>query len=243
MTDDVINLEDFSLSDWTIQLNNRVITSFCIKEGERLIIGRGADADVVIDNSAVSRHHSALELKNGTLFISDLGSLNGTTVNGTKITSPVPITLEDTVGIGKFKLAPATGSSQQVSSSYATSMDMEDETVFVSSPQRQPPRQEDDKASAEHKLMVISGTADPKELTLDGKASVKIGKDSSCDMVIKGWFIAKAQCFVISKKGKHYIVPQSSWSATKLNDVSINAERLLRPGDTIEVRQVKIRYN
>ena len=47
MTDDVINLEDFSLSDWTIQLNNRVITSFCIKEGERLVIGRGADAVVV----------------------------------------------------------------------------------------------------------------------------------------------------------------------------------------------------
>ena len=242
MTDDVINLKDFSLSDWTIQLNNRVIARFSIREGERLVIGRGADADVVIDNSAISRHHSALELRDGTLFLSDLKSLNGTTVNGTKITSRVPITLEDKVGIGKFRLTPASDSAQDVSSSYATSMDMEDETVFVSSPKKQQPQQ-NNKAPSDHRLTVISGESTPKELSLDGKASVKIGRDSSCDIIIKGWFVAKAQCFITSKNAKHFIVPQSSWSATKLNDVSINAERLLRPGDTIEIRRVKIRYN
>ena len=164
MTDDVINLKDFSLSDWTIQLNNRVIARFSIREGERLVIGRGADADVVIDNSAISRHHSALELRDGTLFLSDLKSLNGTTVNGTKITSRVPITLEDKVGIGKFRLTPASDSAQDVSSSYATSMDMEDETVFVSSPKKQQPQQ-NNKAPSDHRLTVISGESTPKELS------------------------------------------------------------------------------
>lgn len=242
MTDDVINLEDFSLTDWTIQLNDRVITSFSIREGERLVIGRGADADIVIDNSAVSRHHSALKLQNGTLLISDLGSLNGTTVNGTKISSSVPITQNDMVGIGKFRLAPATDSAQNVSSSYATSMDMDDETVFVSSPKKQP-QAKDTQRQPSHTLTVISGPASPKELALDGKASIKIGKDASCDMIIQGWLVSKAQCFIISKADKHYIVPQSSWSATKLNDVSITAERRLRSGDTIEIRKVKIRFN
>ena len=242
MTVDVINLEDFSLTDWSILLNDRVITTFSIREGERVVIGRGADANVVIDNSAISRHHSALELKNGTLLISDLGSLNGTTVNGTKITSAVPITQKDTIGIGKFRLSPASDSGQEMSSSYATSMDMEDETVFVSSQQRQAPKQTK-QSSPEHKLIVISGAAHPAELPLDGKASIKIGKDSSCDIIIKGWFVAKAQCFIVSKNEKFYIVPQSSWSATKLNDVSINAQSRLRTGDTIEIRQVKIRFN
>ncbi len=243
MTGNVINLGDFSLNDWTIQLNNRVITRFCIREGERLVIGRGADADVIINNSAVSRHHSAIELRNGTLFISDLSSLNGTTVNGTKITSAVPISLEDKVGIGKFGLTPASESAQEVSSSYAMSMDMEDETVFVSSPKRQQPKQQIDKTASEHRLMVISGDATPTELSLDGKASVKIGKDSSCDIIINSWLVAKAQCFITNKSAKHYIIPQRSWTTTKLNDVSITEERLLRPGDTIEIRRVKIRYN
>ena len=67
--------------------------------------------------------------------------------------------------------------------------------------------------------------------------------EPSADIVIKGWFVAKAQCYIIGKKGKYYIVPQSSWANTKLNDVIIKKERLLRKGDIIEIKNVKIRFS
>ncbi len=46
------------------------------------VIGRGADAQAVIDDARVSRRHARLRWQDGSLFIDDLGSRNGTNVNG-----------------------------------------------------------------------------------------------------------------------------------------------------------------
>ena len=242
--DNIIRLEDYGMAEWTVKLHDRVITRFKINEGSRLIIGRGSDADVVIDNTAISRHHSALELRNGVHFLSDLESLNGTTVNGKKIKGSVAISEKDDIGIGKFTLSIAPITEKNASSkSYASPMDIDDETVFVS-PLKKPqavPQHETEKTK--HTLSVIEGQASPGTLPLTGKSNIKIGKDQSCDMVIEGWLIAKAQCYIVLKKGKYYIVPQSSWSSTRLNEVAIKKERVLRPGDIIEIRRVKLRFN
>lgn len=58
------------------------------REGECVVfkIGRALDNDIVISDSSISRHHATLERTgNGTWFLRDAGSKNGTTVNGQKI--------------------------------------------------------------------------------------------------------------------------------------------------------------
>lgn len=250
MLDETINLEDYTKSDWTIMLNDRVITRFTTHEGSKLIIGRSPDADVVIDNTAISRNHSSLEFRDGRHYLADLKSTNGTTVNGKKITSKVPITEKDIIFIGKFRLLQSAADDQHASSSYATAMDIDDEaTVFVSSPKQQASAQPNQAAppsspaSEVFRLTVLEGTATPNTLSLDGKSSVKIGKDPSCDMTIPGWFVSDTQCYVVSKKDRYYLVPQRSWVNTKLNDVIIKEERLLRKGDIIQIKSVKIRFS
>lgn len=248
MQDGTINLEDYTKSDWTIMLNDRAITRFTTHEGSKLVIGRSPDADVVIDNTAISRHHSSLELRDGRHYLADMQSTNGTTVNGKKITSKVPITEKDVIFIGKFRLIQSASDDQQASSSYATAMDMDDEaTVFVSSPKQQtatqPSQAAAPSANTAFRLTVIEGAATPNTLSLDGKSGVKIGKDPSCDMIISGWLVGKPQCYVVSKKDKYFIVPQRSWANTKLNDVIIKEERLLRKGDIIQIKSVKIRFS
>jgi hypothetical protein len=47
-----------------------------------LILGRSADDDVVLRDDTVSRRHAELSRRAGGLRVRDLGSLNGTTVNG-----------------------------------------------------------------------------------------------------------------------------------------------------------------
>ncbi len=133
----MIDLGDFTKTDWTIMLNDRVITRFTIHEGTKLTIGRSTDADVVIDNTAISRHHSTIELRDGMHYIADLNSTNGTTVNGKKITSKSPVTEKDVIFIGKFRLTQTPVDAQEESSSYATSMDLDEETVFVSAQKQQ----------------------------------------------------------------------------------------------------------
>ena len=248
MQDGTINLEDYTKSDWTIMLNDRVITRFTTHEGSKLIIGRSPDADVVIDNTAISRHHSSIELRDGRHYLADMKSTNGTTVNGKKITSKVPVTEKDIIFIGKFRLIQSVADEQTASSSYATAMDIDDEaTVFVSSPRQQAAAQPSQTTSASaneiYRLTVIEGSASPNMLSLDGKSSIKIGKDPSCDMIISGWFVNKAQFYVVSKKDRYYIAPQRSWANTRLNDVIIKEERLLRKGDVIQVKRVKIRFS
>jgi pSer/pThr/pTyr-binding forkhead associated (FHA) protein len=232
------------MAEWIISLQNRVIKRFLINEGDRLTIGRGSEADVRIDNTAISRLHSALALRNGIHFLEDLQSLNGTFLNGERIETETPITTEDIITIGKFGLLPAGGEDQALEvTSVASAMDLEDATIFVS------PKSQSVKGSASGqqkkgkcRLTVIAGNASPMELVLDGRSSVKIGKDAASDIKIPGWLVASAQCFVINKDGRFVLVPQKSWIGTWLNGLHIRDPHPLRTGDVIGIRRVKIKY-
>ncbi|MEE8368135.1 MAG: FHA domain-containing protein [Thermoanaerobaculia bacterium] len=69
-----------------------------------MTIGRDlTGVDLFIDNLAVSRHHARLNWERGDFIIEDLGSSNGTKLNGTAITRAV-VTPGDRVEIGKFVL-------------------------------------------------------------------------------------------------------------------------------------------
>ena len=49
---------------------------------ERTLLGRDATNDVQIDHPRVSRHHVELRCEGSAMWLIDLGSLNGTRVNG-----------------------------------------------------------------------------------------------------------------------------------------------------------------
>jgi hypothetical protein len=55
-----------------------------------LVIGR-ENADLTIDDAEVSRRHVAVRLEGGQLEVEDLGSANGTFVNGSRIEGPVKV--------------------------------------------------------------------------------------------------------------------------------------------------------
>jgi hypothetical protein len=71
-------------------------------DGALLTIGRGNDNGLVIHDSRISRHHARLQARRGTLVLTDLGSTNGSRVNGVRIDEVVlgegdQIELGDTV--------------------------------------------------------------------------------------------------------------------------------------------------
>lgn len=59
--------------------------SFQLTNDGRLLIGRGDDCDVPLWDEAASRHHAAIERKGKALRVIDLGSSNGTIVEGSSI--------------------------------------------------------------------------------------------------------------------------------------------------------------
>lgn len=63
-------------------------------------IGRGKTSKLRVRDSAVSRKHCEVIQGDGCLLIQDLGSSNGTTVNGRKIDGPTILRHEDLVSVG-----------------------------------------------------------------------------------------------------------------------------------------------
>jgi pSer/pThr/pTyr-binding forkhead associated (FHA) protein len=71
------------------------------------LIGRNDDCDLQLNSRSVSRSHCELKLKRTGLTIKDLGSRNGTIVNGAMVGAGVRMNLQvnDQVKIGKYRLS------------------------------------------------------------------------------------------------------------------------------------------
>jgi serine/threonine-protein kinase len=70
------------------------------------VIGRAPDVDLSVPaDTAMSRRHARVELREGRLLVHDLGSRHGTFVNGSRITSPTAIRTGDTMQVGETMIA------------------------------------------------------------------------------------------------------------------------------------------
>lgn len=224
------------MAEWQVMLNDRVLDSFWVEEGDKVNVGRGQDVDVRIDNSAVSREHVMFEMQDGKMLLTDLGSTNGTSVNGSKIKGTVSVKRSDRIEIGKFRFALARTAEGGLppfamlrdplrASSRPRPGDLE-ETLFI----------------APHRLALVEGKATPQRLPLKGKNTVTLGKDDSCDVRIPGRLIGKTQCQIVAKNGQYYLVHREGLRGTTVNGRKIRGEHKLRRGDMIGIGGSKLRF-
>lgn len=70
-----------------------------------LVIGRATSSDVIVSDERASRSHARIEaLPDGRYQLIDLGSRNGTLLNGEPVTQPVSLKDGDTIGVGSHTL-------------------------------------------------------------------------------------------------------------------------------------------
>lgn len=84
----------------SVERGPKELRSVNIPVSEEVIVGRSPDADIVIANGYVSARHAKFHLMGKNLFVEDLGSRNGTVVNGQYIVSPVSLHNKDLVTVG-----------------------------------------------------------------------------------------------------------------------------------------------
>ena len=70
-------------------------------EGEQLTIGRDSTNGVAINDAEISRKHARLMFQGGKYVLEDLGSTNGTFVNGQRLAGPVVLKPGDVVSLGE----------------------------------------------------------------------------------------------------------------------------------------------
>lgn len=72
-------------------------------EGDKITIGRDSSCEISIDDPAVSRHHAKVTFRGSNLTLEDLGSVNGTFINGVRINSD-SLMVNDCMTLGKIEL-------------------------------------------------------------------------------------------------------------------------------------------
>jgi len=147
------------MSRLIVSIDGDVVKEIVLSKA-RTTVGRRPYNDIVLDNLAISGEHAVLVMDEQALRIEDLGSTNGTRVNGETVRNHV-LRDGDVIAIGKYSLALA----HPLLPAAAVLADEADETDSA----QQTPRP----AS----IKVISGRSTGRELALT-KAVTTLGKPS-----------------------------------------------------------------
>ena len=68
---------------------------------DEFLLGRGSDCDLRLHDAAISRHHCLVRLRGDEATVSDLGSSNGTFVNGQRVRSQAAVHNGDRLQLGE----------------------------------------------------------------------------------------------------------------------------------------------
>jgi sigma-B regulation protein RsbU (phosphoserine phosphatase) len=110
--------------------------SWALRPG-KYIIGRNPGADFTIPNKTVSSRHAEIEIiaEAGKYLLTDLGSKNGTAVNGCRIEAETSIKIGDNILFGQAEFKLAEGEEDQISSPGSPAMiygdDLPQNSVFI----------------------------------------------------------------------------------------------------------------
>jgi hypothetical protein len=68
--------------------------------GAGCTVGRSSDSDIVVDDAYASEFHFRVSLQDGNAVLNDLGSTNGTYLNGRRVTVPTSLGRGDAIQVG-----------------------------------------------------------------------------------------------------------------------------------------------
>ena len=72
--------------------------------GDETVLGRHPECQIQLDSNMVSRRHARVYREGGALLVEDLGSGNGTFVNGSRVARPTPLRNGDRLKVGPVLL-------------------------------------------------------------------------------------------------------------------------------------------
>lgn len=213
-----------------------------------ITIGRKPDNDIHIDNLAVSGFHAKVYRDGDHFILEDMGSLNGTFVNGVKISKHI-LKDNDNALVGKhvltFILPEAKG--DPVDQTIATKNIKMDETLVLDPAlqQRLLHKMPETKTAAEGKevtggFIVVGGSTDRDEYELKERVTT-IGKDYNAGIRLRGLFTPKVAALVNRRKEGYFISPAGG-ATVKINGERVSERHDLKDGDIVEVGKIKLQF-
>ena len=194
---------------------------------ESISVGRDAENDIHINNLAVSRFHAKIHKEGEKYIIKDLGSANGTFVNGNKV-DWAELNFGDIILIGKhaLKLESTNNSVQEEAfiEGNTVMVDRHTQDKFLKKLETQIP-------SNQTKLISSGGA----EIPINSEFFT-IGKNPGCNISLKELFVKDTHASIIRQGDGNYrlINSGSFFKPTKVNGSKVN-EKILKSGDVIQI--------
>jgi len=227
----------------TLKLKETQIDEFNL-EKSMIDIGRSQENDIVIDNIAVSRRHAQMEMKEGKGYVlRDLGSSNGTFLNGVQIdANDHELADGDVIGIAKFEiLVKGLTQPSKEAPKVPSQGDIEGTMVYepFEAPRRKPTPEPaaipEKKAAHWATLKAIKGPSQGKEFKMT-KEITTIGKGSQNDIPVEGSFVSSPQARIRRQGDRFYLSHHGGFfSSTKVNGSGIKEDHILKNKDEITI--------
>ncbi|HEY7795271.1 MAG TPA: DHA2 family efflux MFS transporter permease subunit [Gaiellaceae bacterium] len=183
-----------------------------------LTLGREG-TDVVLEDAEVSRRHALLRRTADGLELSDLGSVNGTYVNGQRIHEPTPLAEGDVVTLGRSafhaEIPPPVPRAAP--------------TVAARRPGEEAPPPV---------LVVVEGPLSGQRITVEGELA--LGREGT-DVLIEDPEVSRRHARVRPVDGKLEVTDLGSVNGTYVNGERVHEATLLADGDTFSLGQTTIR--
>jgi len=205
----------------------------------QLTMGRSEGNDVMLSEGGVSRRHARFFIENDELWVEDLGSANGTFVDGERIHSPVCLNDKAQIHIGDCEIVvhldKPTKRDENTQPKAAVSPDWNDETI---GPQKKAAALAK-RRTAQARLVCVGAPADGKSFELLGTSVV--GRMPDVEIQLEDTSISRRHAEVVVRAdGSTWLTDLGSANGTLVNDEPISQPTLLSDGDVIHFGTVEM---
>jgi len=199
---------------------------------KNILIGRGTTNDITLEDERVSRSHARLDFTEGGITITDLGSSNGTHINGVRV-EHATLVPGDMISLGSQDLK------------YLVEDPSEDVGLTAIDTQLQL----DQTIGNEFLPVVINDTNSPSLVVFTGEKTwrydlrdrdqVTIGRDESCGLFIDSTKVSRRHAEVQHRGETFLLKDLGSTNGTRVNGRQID-QHILQDSDVIQVGDTQI---
>lgn len=230
----------------TLKFKQNVVEQYSLDKGKSITIGRMDKNDIVIANLAVSGFHAKIDTVDEGYLLTDLQSKNGSFVND-KIAASHWLQHGDVITIGKHNIIFTYGDEEKKPDSNSSPSNMDQTMVMDTDSYRDmlsksAPGMVPSHAAKKEPTVVLSYLAGGEGEVEISKKLIKIGKDSSCDIVVSGLTVGQTAATISKKPSGYSLSYVSGMAKPKVNGETVKTSIDLKEFDVIELGSAKLNF-